>query len=384
MLGGVADHLHRLVDALAARVPVTVLTSAPQNGSAWPHAYELEALPPLPKRRLNEHVGDGFAPTRRLRTGAHFLKLRGYGDRTIASITRRWGADAAVLIGIWDTDAHFWCSACRRAGVPYHLFAYGKELVIPLYSSLPEWRRRDFADAAQVIACSRATRELASERFGLSTPPIVVHPSVAPPPATTAIAVRREELRRQWGAGPVLLSVGRLVGRKGFDLVVRSVAQLRAECPGLHYVVAGDGPERSALEQLVRTHDLTGQVHLLGEIDETTKWAAYDACDVFVLPNRTLNGADFEGFGIVFLEAALAGRPSIAGRTGGASDAVVDDITGLLVDPDSPHQLTDTLRRLVQERPLRERLGRAGQERARTQFTPSAAADSLRTQLGWN
>ena len=58
MVGGVADHLHRLADAMAARVPVTVLTSAPANGSAWAHAYRLQALPPPPERRLHAAMGD--------------------------------------------------------------------------------------------------------------------------------------------------------------------------------------------------------------------------------------------------------------------------------------------------------------------------------------
>jgi phosphatidylinositol alpha-1,6-mannosyltransferase len=182
----------------------------------------------------------------------------------------------------------------------------------------------------------------------------------------------------------MILSVGRLVARKGFDLAIRAVAELRAECPGLQYLIAGDGPERSALEQLVREHDLIGRVHFLGHVDEATKWSAYDLCDVFVMPNRVLGGANWEGFGIVFLEAALSGRPSVGGRTGGVSDAIIHDVTGLLVDPESPSELTGALRRLLQEPELRERLGRAGFERARTQFTPGAAAESLLVQLGWN
>jgi phosphatidylinositol alpha-1,6-mannosyltransferase len=97
-----------------------------------------------------------------------------------------------------------------------------------------------------------------------------------------------------------------------------------------------------------------------------------------------LGGQDWEGFGIVFLEAALSGRPSVAGRTGGAGDAVVDGVTGLLVDPESPDELTNALRRLLADRTLREQLGGAGLERARTQFTSGAAAARLRAQVGWS
>ena len=97
------------------------------------------------------------------------------------------------------------------------------------------------------------------------------------------------------------------------------------------------------------------------------------------MPNRVLGGADWEGFGIVFLEAALSQRPSIAGRTGGASDAVVDDVTGLLVDPESPHELTDALRRLFRDDRLRERLGRAGQSSPDPVYV-SCGGRKLRTQ----
>ena len=117
---------------------VTVMTSVPQQGAAWDRAYELEPLPPLPERRLDLRFGDALgadsqAPHRRL------LSSRCAGTRIA-----RWRAsdagrasEVAIVIGIWDTAAHFWCAAARRAGLPYYLFAYGVELLIPLYGRLP-------------------------------------------------------------------------------------------------------------------------------------------------------------------------------------------------------------------------------------------------------
>ena len=387
MVGGVADHLHRLADAMAERVPVTVLTSAPQHGAAWTHAYKLETLPPLPERRLYSAMGDGFAPMRKLRTGAYFFKLRDYGIRTITRVTAQWDRDAAVAIGIWDTAAHFWCAACRRAGVPYHLFVHGAEVVMPLYGHrVPQWRATDFREAAGVIANSTATARLSAERFQLPVTPVVMNPSVGPRPPAEATARRSDELREALGlnSGSTIFSLGRLVPRKGFDLALRAVAAVAREFPDLSYVIAGDGPERQRLESLANDLGLTGRVHFLGNVDELTKWAAYDACDLFVMPNRLLGGHDWEGFGIVFLEAALSGRPSIAGRTGGASDAVVDEVTGLLVDPESVTELPHALRRLLKDSQLRAQLGRAGRERAATEFTPAAAAERLGKQFGWN
>lgn len=384
MVGGVADYLHRLAESLAAQTSVTVMTSVPQNGAAPDRSYRLQPLAPLPERVLSGRFGDRVAPIRKLNTGAYFLSLRRYANRLVRSIPR--GEDTAVLIGIWDTASHFWCDACRRQDVPYYLAAYGVELVIPLYGRLPDWRCDDFAAAARVVAISRATADLAALKFGLSRPPAIVNPGAGPAPARGDIEARAIRLRQDLGldAGPIVLTVGRLVARKGVDLVLRSVADLRADHPGLRYLIAGDGPERARLEADARALGIERQVHLLGSVDELTKWAAYDLCDVFVMPNRRLGGTDFEGFGIVFVEAALAGRPSIAGRSGGTADAVVDQLTGLLVEPERAGELTGALRRLLADGDLRRRLGQAGAERARSRFSTRAVGDSLRAQLGWN
>jgi phosphatidylinositol alpha-1,6-mannosyltransferase len=122
---------------------------------------------------------------------------------------------------------------------------------------------------------------------------------------------------------------------------------------------------------------------MLGDVDDLTKWAAYDLCDVFVSPTRLSHSADWEGFGIVFLEAALSRRPAIGGRTGGTADAIVDGLTGVLVDPDQRGELSGAIRRLLSDAGLRARLGRTAEQLARTRFTGEAALRSLREQLSW-
>jgi phosphatidylinositol alpha-1,6-mannosyltransferase len=388
MVGGVSDHLHQAAQSLASSASVTVRTSVPQNGAAWDRAYALEPLPPLPERLLGRRPGDWLAAIRRLHTGVYFLRLRQYADRMVSDLATSPGGRPSVLIGIWDTASHFWCAACRRAGVPYHLAAYGLELLIPLYGRLPAWRRDDFSGAARVLAVSQATADLAVARFGLETPPAVVHPTAGPRPPAANVEARAAMLRRTLDldapdSGPVLLSVGRLVARKGFDLVLMSVAELQSRYPNLRYVVIGTGPERMRLEKLSRELGIASKVKLLGQADEITKWAAYELCDVFVMPNRLLGGTDWEGFGIVFAEAALAGRPAIAGRSGGTGDAVIDDQTGFRVDPEQGGELTMAIRRLLDDRALRLEMGQEGAEMARARFSTERLADRLRAGLGW-
>jgi phosphatidylinositol alpha-1,6-mannosyltransferase len=388
MVGGVADHLHRMADHLAARTPVTVMTTVPPAGVIWPHAYRLVALDPLPDRRLGLQPGDSLPPIRKLRTGAHFLALRRYADRLLTSIKAQSGDGVVVVIGIWDTASHFWCDACHRAGVPYYIVAHGVELLMSLYGRLPRWRQRDFTRSVRVIANSRATARLTADTFMLAAPPAVVNPSVGPRPAAEDIASRATDLRRELrfdrDEGPLLLTVGRLVPRKGCDLVLRSVAELAGEYPGLQYIVAGDGPERARLDGLARELGMADRVRMLGDVDDLTKWAAYDVCDVFVSPTRPSHSADWEGFGIVFLEAALSRRPAVGGRTGGTPDAIIDGLTGVLVDPDEPGELSGAIRRLLSDAGLRARLGRTAEQMARTRFTGEAALRSLREQLAWN
>jgi len=388
MIGGVSDYLHQIAQSLASSAAVTVRTSVPMNGAAWDHAYRLEPLPPLPERRLGQRLGDGLAAIRRLHTGGYFLRLRRYADHLVADLKGPSGPPPTVLIGIWDTASHFWCAACRRAGVPYCLAAYGVEVLHPLYGRLPAWRRSDFSNAARVLAVSQATADLAAARFDLQTPPAVVHPPVGPRPSTPNVEARAAKLRRALDldaddAGPVLLSVGRLVARKGFDLVLRSVAELQPLYPRLRYVVVGNGPERLRLEKLSRELGIASKVRLLGHSDEITKWAAYELCDVFVMPNRLLGGTDWEGFGIVFAEAAIAGRPAIAGRSGGTADAVIDHQTGLHVDPERGGELTQAIRRLLDDRDLRLRLGQEGAQVARARFSTERLGERLRAELGW-
>jgi phosphatidyl-myo-inositol dimannoside synthase len=387
MAGGVADHLHRIAQALTDRAAVTVRTTVAQNGASWERAYRFDPLHRLPERSLGQRPGDWFAPIRKLHTAAYFRALGRYGQRMVAEIRRASGGDVTVLIGIWDTASHFWCDACRRTGVPYFLITHGLEMIRPLYGRLPEWREVDFAGSSRVLANSRATADLASARFKLSSAPAVVHPAAGPRPAAVEIASRAAKLRQSLGLGndpgPVLLSVGRLVPRKGFDLVLHSVARLRRLWPDLRYIILGTGPERMRLEELAGELGIASNVRLLGHADEITKWAAYEICDVFVMPNRSLEGTDWEGFGIVFVEAALASRAAVGGSSGGTADAIVDGETGLLIDPERPGDLTEAIRRLLDDRALRTRFAEAAEQRARTRFSAATLSQSLCEGMGW-
>lgn len=166
----------------------------------------------------------------------------------------------------------------------------------------------------------------------------------------------------------LVFSVGRLSRRKGFDQVIRAVARLRAKNLPVRYVIGGIGEDAEYLDALIAEHKLQRVVHRLGavSVEDLPRWM--NACDVFAMPNRDLNG-DSEGFGMVFIEAAACGKPSLAGRAGGTGSAVLDGDTGIRVDGAELENVVAALNMLVRDDALRQKLGAAALERISTEFT---------------
>jgi phosphatidylinositol alpha-1,6-mannosyltransferase len=180
---------------------------------------------------------------------------------------------------------------------------------------------------------------------------------------------------------PLILSVGRLMRRKGFDHVIRALPQLLAGGIDAHYAVIGIGEESGYLRDLANEHGVADRVHLLGHVpyEDLPRW--YCACSLFAMPNRDIGG-DTEGFGLVFLEAASAGRPSLAGIAGGTGSAVVDGLTGLRVDGQDIDAIAGGLARLLTNRAEAERMGRQGRARVLDFYTHRRRVDQLRALAG--
>lgn len=179
------------------------------------------------------------------------------------------------------------------------------------------------------------------------------------------------------GGGRLLLSVGRLQRRKGFDTVIRVLPTLIAAGHDLHYAIIGIGEDHDYLRGLAAEAGVDTRVHLLGHVsmDDLPRW--YNACDLFLLVNRDIDG-DTEGFGMVFLEANACGKAVVAGIAGGTGSAVVDGETGLRVDGTDVPAVTAAIGRLLQDQSLRERLGKRGHERVAEAFSWSAVARRTR------
>lgn len=257
----------------------------------------------------------------------------------------------------------------RVFGIPYIIYAHGEEITqADKYRYQPRVRDRIYRDAAAVIANSDfSTRQLLrigvqEERIHKVTPGVDTERFRPGPPTT--------ELIEKYGleGKTVLLTVGRLVVRKGHRSVLQALAAIRNEFPEAHYLVGGIGPEETKLRELVDELGLQGRVTFTGLIPTEDLPAIYRLCDVMILANQHRSDGDVEGFGMVFLEANATGKPVIGGRSGGATEAVADHVTGFLVDPDRPAELVRALRILLGDPECRRQMGSAGRRRVETEF----------------
>jgi len=268
----------------------------------------------------------------------------------------------------------------RWRRVPYICWVHGEELAyIAASRELSGWARLVHRGAARLIANSHNTRGML-EAIGVPARKIrVVHPGVDVdrfrPDAPGAAAVRS---RYAPNGELLLLTVGRLQRRKGHDLVLEALAQQHAPSSALRYIVVGDGEERERLRAIARDLRLEDRVAFLGKIDAADLPAYYAAADIFVHPNRVDRG-DFEGFGLVFLEAAASGIPVIGGRSGGVPEALEENSTGLLVSGDEAAELRRAIEALVSSPERRDAMGRAGRRRVLDRFTWAASTAALRT-----
>jgi phosphatidylinositol alpha-1,6-mannosyltransferase len=257
----------------------------------------------------------------------------------------------------------------------YVSWVHGEDLAAALTSREHRWlANRVCHGAAAIVANSVFTSRIVAG-LGVASDRIhVIHPGVDP----SRFAARPDGAPQPSSdaSGRLsLLSVGRLQRRKGHDRVIEAVAALRHRWP-VAYKIAGDGEERTRLEALALRLGVADLVEFLGPVSDERLPGLYAACDVFVLPNRT-DGHDVEGFGIVFLEAAAAERPTIGGKSGGVPEAVADGETGILVDGSRVDEIVSAIATLAATPALRERMGRAGRVRVLRAFTWDHAAARL-------
>lgn len=193
-----------------------------------------------------------------------------------------------------------------------------------------------------------------------------------------------ERLRRDLGLvdRPVLMSVARLVPWEGHDRVLRALPRILESVPDAVYLIVGEGPGRSALEAIVAEQGLPDHVFFAGFVPDDDLPSYYRLADVVVVAAREVaEDTAIECFGTAFVQAAACGVPVIGGRMSGTDESIEDGVTGFRIDPDDPRRLADAIVRMLVDRELARRFGRAGRDRAVQLFDWGRQAEGLRSFL---
>lgn len=240
-----------------------------------------------------------------------------------------------------------------RPKLPILMFVHGIEVWTkpepPNRHFLDTWFLRSVTRFASVSAFTAATM---SRVLGVPSNKFCLLPNAVDP-----IADRQDPSQREHAT---ILCVSRISSRdrkKNVDLVIRAVAKLKDQVPGLKFEIIGDGRLRSELETLAKELGVSDQVVFLGHVDDQELDAAYARATVFAMPSSK------EGFGIVYLEAWLRGLPVICSSEGASSEVVADGVDGFVVDPTDASMISDRLYRLLTQADLARAMGEKGRQK---------------------
>ena len=281
-------------------------------------------------------VGIG-ARLRGLAKGIDVLHAHGYKADIYSAFA--WKATRPALV----STCHTW---------------YDNDLPVRVYGALDRWVLRRFD---RVVAVSTEVQDRLLNAGVAANRVRLIRNGVA---TKTFLATDKQRECRMAAGEPLRIGlVGRLALEKGVDVFLQAAAILRKEHPQLRFIVAGEGPERQALEASVRDLDLTSCVTLAGSQKDMP--AFYAGLDILVSASRQ------EGLPVALLEGAASGLPVVATRVGAVSEVVVPEVTGLLVQPEDPGALAAAIARLVAAPEMRARFGEAGQRRIQKEFSSS-------------
>ena len=358
----------------------------PKHGGIQTYLYELvRRLPPssitvLTTPHADAEPFDAAHAFRIVRDPSRILFPTGALARRINALAAEVGATALVIdppmpLGLLH----------RRLALPYAVVLHGG---VVGQARLPGVRRLlsgVLTGARGVITAGEFTAAEARRAAPSHLPPVtVIPPGVDVDRFRPLDEAARVEARRSFDIpveGHVVLGLSRLVPRKGFDVLIDAVATVQAAQPDVVLVIAGGGRDRGRLEQRARERGVS--VRFLGRVPDGQLPLIHGCADVFAMPCRNRwGGLEQEGFGIVYLEAAACAVPQVAGRSGGAAEAVVDGETGLVVDdPTDVAAVAHAITTLLDDPSRAARMGRAGRRRAEQHFAYDVLAPRLATAV---
>jgi len=371
--GALADGRRRVTSLLVTN------DFLPKVGGIQSYLYELwRRVPPA-----DAHVLTTTYPGAGAFDRAQSFAVERYPERVLlptGALTRHVDAcaravDAAVVF--LDPMLPLGRVGRRITAAPHVVIGHGAEVTV--YGTMPATRRLArsvLRGAAGFVAAGEYVARVAARVAGAPVPTLVVPPGVDPVRFRPLSDDARTAARVRFGLDPtrpLVVGVSRLVPRKGFDVLLDAMVGLDTD---VQVAIAGAGRDRARLAE--RAARLGPRARVLGRVPDAELPSLYACADVFAMLCRDRwGGLEAEGFGIVFVEAAACGVPTVAGRSGGSAEAVVDGETGLVVEPRDVAAVRDAIDELLRDDALRARMGSAARERAVAVLSYDALAARL-------
>jgi phosphatidyl-myo-inositol dimannoside synthase len=352
-VGGIQRTLGALVDQLP---PDRVAVFCP----SWDGGEAFDAAAPYSVFRQSERS---------------MLPTRGVARRLDLAIDT-FGAEV-VLFGATYPLAMLGPGLAAR-GTPYLAAAHGFEYWLSLAPGTHASMKYATSRASRVpVMCSEFIARTVRTAVPRRVPVSVLYPGADVESFRPDLVT--DDLRERHGleGRPLVVCVSRLVRRKGQDVLIRGMERVRGQVPGAALLLVGAGPYEGALRDLAASAP-ADSVFFAGQVSEQDLPRYYAMGDVFAMPCRTrLGGLEVEGWGNVFIEAAACGRPVVVGDSGGASEALVDGETGVLVQGANVPQVADAVAGLLADPELARTMGAAGRARVLRDHTWNASAQTL-------
>lgn len=300
--------------------------------------------------------------------------------KKIRKIVREKNIDVLIIGQVLPLGTVAWLLN-KYYKIPYIVLTYAMDVTFPQrYPRKKSLMQKIFNNAEKIITISRYTKyeiyKLLNNRDQGKIEIISPAPNINPEkfPITNSQFSNKEE--------KIILSVGRLVARKGYDTVIKSLPIILSKIPNLKYVIIGSGEYKKTLLDLVKKLNLQDKVIFKENLSDEKVAQYYHDCDVFIMPSRETQERDVEGFGLVYLEANSFGKPVIAGKSGGVEDAVIDGQTGFLVEPEDKQMIADAAIKILNNKDLANKLGEQGKLRVNREFSWLLKAKQLEKIIG--
>lgn len=280
-------------------------------------------------------------------------------------------SEFTLVHSLTEYPLSFMAARCAKKNkLPFIMNALGTYAVAPLVQWPAKYLlKSSYNGAKEIIAISQFTKdkiiEYAKKDYNVS----IIHPGVNF--SRFVDKPDMSEIVEKYKNNLVLLTVGKLIPRKGHDLAIYAIAKIKNKYPNLKYLIVGDGKHEGFLKQLVKDLGLDNQVEFLGRVSNDDIIKYFHLCDLYVHTPTFSNDLKFEGFGIVYLEASACGKPIVASDAGGIKDAVVDGKTGLIAKNEDIDDIASKISQLLDDDKLRKKMGEAGIEYAKEHDWPN-------------